>query len=38
MDVIIGADKDGFAMKEQVKKYLEDHQYRVKDMTPEPAE
>ncbi len=24
MDVIIGADKDGFAMKEQVKKYLED--------------
>lgn len=38
MDVIIGADKDGFAMKEQVKKYLEEHQYRVADVTPEPAE
>ncbi|HAJ56043.1 MAG TPA: galactose-6-phosphate isomerase subunit LacA, partial [Lactobacillus sp.] len=29
---------DGFAMKEQVKKYLEDHQYQVADVTPEPAE
>lgn len=38
MDVIIGADKDGFAMKELVKDYLEKKEYRVLDVTPEPAD
>lgn len=38
LDVFIGLDKDGLLMKEQVKKYLEEHVYRVADVTPEPAE
>lgn len=38
MDVVIGADRDGFDMKESVKQYLLDHEYRVIDVTPEPAE
>ncbi|KRL13747.1 galactose-6-phosphate isomerase subunit LacA [Schleiferilactobacillus perolens] len=38
MDVVIGADKDGFNMKEEVKKYLEAHKYRVIDVSPQPAD
>lgn len=38
MDDFIGAEQDGFDMKETVKKYLEEHTYRVADVTPEPAE
>ncbi|KRL14797.1 MAG: galactose-6-phosphate isomerase subunit LacA [Schleiferilactobacillus harbinensis] len=37
MDVVIGADKDGFDMKEQVKKYLQERHYHVLDVTPKPA-
>ncbi|WP_179394209.1 galactose-6-phosphate isomerase subunit LacA [Lacticaseibacillus absianus] len=37
MDVVIGADRDGFEMKEAVKAYLTDHAYRVIDVSPEPA-
>ncbi len=38
MDVVIGADKNGFALKEKVKAYLQDHNYNVIDVTEEPAE
>lgn len=38
MDVVLGADQDGFEMKEAVKKYLQDHQYRIIDVSPQPAE
>lgn len=37
MDVVLGSDQDGFETKEAVKKYLQDHQYRVIDVSPEPA-
>ncbi|WP_125570525.1 galactose-6-phosphate isomerase subunit LacA [Lacticaseibacillus songhuajiangensis] len=38
MDVVIGSDKNGFELKEKVKKYLNDHNYNVIDVTEEPAE
>lgn len=38
MKVVIGSDKKGFELKEKVKKYLEDGDYEVLDVTPEPAE
>lgn len=39
MDVVIGADKDGFDLKEVVKAYLKAHNYRVIDVTPDkPAD
>ncbi|KRM97206.1 galactose-6-phosphate isomerase subunit LacA [Loigolactobacillus rennini] len=37
MKVVLGADKDGFALKEKVKSYLQKHDYDVIDVTPEPA-
>ncbi|AWN33020.1 MULTISPECIES: galactose-6-phosphate isomerase subunit LacA [Lactobacillus] len=37
MKVVIGSDKDGFALKEKVKHYLKEHDYEVLDVTPEPA-
>lgn len=37
LDVVIGADQDGFAMKEQVKDYLKQRDYHVIDVTPQPA-
>jgi len=38
MDVVIGADKDGFEMKEAVKQYLKDNQYRVIDVSETPSD
>lgn len=38
MDVVIGADKNGFELKEKVKAYLQDNNYNVIDVTEEPAE
>ena len=38
MDVVIGSDKNGFELKEKVKKYLQDRNYNVIDVTEEPAE
>ena len=38
MDVVIGADKNGFELKEKVKAYLQDKNYNVIDVTEEPAE
>lgn len=38
MDVVIGSDKQGFELKEKVKKYLQDHNYNVIDVTEKPAE
>ncbi|WP_127849043.1 galactose-6-phosphate isomerase subunit LacA [Lacticaseibacillus hulanensis] len=38
MDVVIGADKNGFELKEKVKAYLQDHNYNVIDVTEKPAE
>jgi len=38
MDVVIGSDKDGFELKEKVKKYLQDNNYNVIDVTEKPAE
>lgn len=39
MQVVIGADKDGFQLKEAVKKYLLDKKYQVIDVTEDkPAE
>ena len=38
MKVVIGSDKNGFELKEKVKKYLEGGGYEVLDVTPEPAE
>lgn len=37
MDVVIGADAKGFELKEKVKQYLNDRDYNVIDVTPEPA-
>ena len=37
MKVVIGSDKDGFALKEKVKHYLKEHDYEVLDVTLEPA-
>lgn len=37
MKVVIGSDKDGFSLKEKVKKYLQAHNNEVLDVTPEPA-
>ncbi|MCZ3622210.1 galactose-6-phosphate isomerase subunit LacA [Lactobacillus mulieris] len=38
MKVVLGSDKKGLALKEQVKKYLLSHNYDVIDLTPEGAE
>ena len=38
MKVILGADKDGFRLKEVIKEYLETENYDVLDVTEEPAE
>ncbi|WP_347297382.1 galactose-6-phosphate isomerase subunit LacA [Dolosigranulum savutiense] len=38
MKVILGADKDGFRLKEVIKEYLEAENYDVLDVTEEPAE
>lgn len=38
MKVILGADKDGFRLKEVIKEYLETENYDVLDVTKEPAE
>lgn len=38
MDVVIGADKNGFGLKETVKAYLEANDYNVIDVTETPAE
>ncbi|KRL63533.1 galactose-6-phosphate isomerase subunit LacA [Lactobacillus psittaci] len=38
MKVVIGSDEKGFALKELVKKYLQNHNYEVVDVTPTPAE
>ncbi|WP_412989808.1 galactose-6-phosphate isomerase subunit LacA [Pediococcus siamensis] len=38
MKVVIGSDKQGFNLKEQVKKYLLDHDYEVVDVSEKPAE
>ena len=38
MDVVIGSDKDGFELKEKVKKYLQDNNYNVIDVSEKPAE
>lgn len=35
MDVVIGADQDGFEMKNAVKAYLLNHDYHVDDVTPD---
>lgn len=37
MKVVIGSDKDGFALKEKVKSYLLNGGYEVLDVTEEPA-
>lgn len=37
MKVVIGSDKDGFALKETIKKWLQDNKYEVVDVTPQPA-
>lgn len=37
MKVVLGSDKKGLALKEQVKKYLLSHNYDVIDLTPEGA-
>lgn len=37
MKVVIGSDKDGFSLKEKVKKYLQARNNEVLDVTPEPA-
>ena len=38
MKVVIGSDKDGFALKETIKEWLTSNDYEVVDVTPEPAE
>lgn len=38
MDVVIGSDKNGFELKEKVKKYLNERNYNVIDVTEAPAE
>lgn len=38
MKVILGADKDGFRLKDVIKEYLETENYDVLDVTEEPAE
>jgi len=38
MKVVIGSDKNGFDLKESIKKWLQDNKYEVIDVTPEPAE
>ncbi|KRM54560.1 galactose-6-phosphate isomerase subunit LacA [Lacticaseibacillus sharpeae] len=38
MDVVIGADKNGFELKEKVKAYLNAGGYNVIDVTEQPAE
>lgn len=38
MKVILGADKDGFRLKEVIKEYLDAENYDVLDVTEEPAE
>lgn len=38
MKVILGADKDGFRLKEVIKEYLETENYDVLDVTEKPAE
>lgn len=38
MDVVIGSDAKGFDLKEKVKQYLNERDYNVIDVTPEPAE
>ncbi len=35
MKIIIGSDKDGFELKEHLKKYLKNKNYEVIDKTPE---
>lgn len=37
MQVVIGADKDGFQLKEEVKKYLLDNKYQVIDVTEDKS-
>lgn len=38
MKIALGSDKKGFELKEIIKKYLQDKEYVVLDVTEEPAE
>lgn len=38
MKIALGSDKKGFELKETIKKYLQDKQYSVLDLSEEPAE
>lgn len=38
MKIALGSDKKGFELKETIKKYLQDKQYSVLDLTEEAAE
>ncbi|SDQ26391.1 galactose-6-phosphate isomerase subunit LacA [Carnobacterium viridans] len=38
MKIALGSDEKGFELKETIKKYLQDKQYSVLDLTEEPAE
>lgn len=38
MKIALGSDEKGFELKETIKKYLQDKQYSVLDLSEEPAE